>query len=271
MHTTLSKLSTFPILVTSMINSPLSLADSSFSDPLLKFDNQRWWVADGWSNGFPFYNRWENESVVMNNSGMAITLDYSPIPLVQSASTYTSADFRSGELRSHDFYGYGCYEVEIKPVKASGVISAFFLFTGPSDKPRNGNGLHNEIDIEFLGNNTRVVQLNFWTNDDSYERSHEYLLLLDFDAAEAFHHYAIEWAETGIKWYIDSKEVYSVISTPDDPTPSIRDNRLRIMANVWAAHNELSNWTGFFDRHESAYHTTLYRNIQYKTSSCFNL
>lgn len=231
-------------------------AQDMIDDSLTSLDQTLWWKADGWSNGFPFLNRWEGEAIEHSNNGMTIILSHQP-------STESNYAFQSGELRSHNFYGYGCYEVEMKAAAVPGVVSAFFLFAGPYDQPVNGNGMHNEIDIEFLGNNTNAVQFNFWTNDDRYARSHEHLHYLSFDASQEYHRYAIQWTADGIEWYIDGVRVYRVDNLPSDPTPTIDDNRLRIMANLWATDPRISNWAGEFDTSPSNQATAQYKAIRF--------
>ncbi|MGF1752149.1 family 16 glycosylhydrolase, partial [Vibrio makurazakiensis] len=190
----MTKLIWAPICVLALCaNSTSVYAMKSFSDPLTELNNEKWWLADGWSNGFPFLSSWEASAVSYDPQGMSITLSG------RQSDAASTIEFFSGELRSHEFYSYGCFEVEMKPVSAPGVISSFFLFSGPYDRPKNGSGKHNEIDIEFLGVNTNMVQMNFWTDDDEYKNSHETLVFLDFDASEDFHHYAIYWGKDGIE------------------------------------------------------------------------
>ncbi|MGR5061407.1 family 16 glycosylhydrolase [Photobacterium sp. DNB22_13_2] len=242
--------------ITMLSFTPLVLADTSIEDPFTELNSELWWKSDGWSNGFPFFNRWEGEAISHSTDGMAITLSHAP----NGADDF---EFQSGELRSHGYYGYGCYEVEMKPIAEPGVISSFFLFSGPYDKPEDGNGMHNEIDVEFLGHNTNVMQVNFWTNDDRYTRSHEQLIYLNFDASQDFHRYGIKWTKGAIKWYIDGKMVYKVKNTNNDPIPSVTDSRLRIMANVWATDERISNWAGDFSKDPTTSVTAEYKNFRF--------
>ncbi|WEM43416.1 family 16 glycosylhydrolase [Photobacterium sp. DA100] len=209
----------------------------SFSDTLTSFDAGHWQAADGWANGSPFLNAWSSTALDFSTDGMAIVLSDDPL---------LGYYYTSGELRTTDFYGYGCYEVEMRPAAVSGVVSAFFTFMGPYDNVQGGNGHHNEIDIEFLGNDTSVVQLNFWTNDDQYANGHEQIIELGFDASKSFNQYAFDWSESGINWYINKKLVYSVISTSNDPTPKVSDGTQKIMMNMWPVDATASGWAGEF-------------------------
>jgi len=227
----------------------------SFFDPLNKLNSSIWWLSDNWSNGFPFLSSWSDDTVKFDENGMNISI-------VPTSSPESGFPYESGELRSHDYYAYGCFEAEIKPVRESGVITSFFLFAGPHDTPEGGNGRHNEIDIEFLGNNTQMLQINYWTNDDRYENAHEVLIHMNFDAADDFHRYGIKWTEGAIFWYIDGEMVYKVHDDNYDQVPKASDSKLKIIANTWVTDSRISDWAGEFDP-ESLPLTAYYRNISY--------
>ncbi|WP_241033868.1 family 16 glycosylhydrolase [Vibrio maerlii] len=240
-----------------LIGSGISLqvvSAGEFEDSLQALETEKWRVADGWGNGYPFVNDWDDGAITFNEQGMAITLMTQSLP---------KTPMMSGEIRSHGFYGYGCFEVDMKPIKAPGVVSSFFLFSGPHDKPEDGNGIHNEIDIEFLGSNTNMVQLNFWTDDDAYENSHESLVFLPFDASKSFHRYSIDWSEKGIDWLIDGKLVLRAKNNKSDPTPSVNSSKLRIMKNVWVVDRKLSNWAGKFKLDKKKTYSAYYKNFKY--------
>ena len=237
---------------------PITANAMAFQDDFKSLDTTKWWLSDGWENGFPFLNRWEEKSVSFNKRGMTIALTPDKILNVQGQRT-----FYSGELRSHDFYSYGCYEIDIKPIRAPGVVTSFFLFAGPYDKPADGSGRHNEIDIEFLGSNTNMVQFNFWTDDDEYANTHETLIFLDFDASEDFHRYGIYWGEQHLEWFVDGKSVLKVRNNKFDPLPNSKNSKLRVMANVWATDAEISNWAGLFNTEQRKAHKAKYRHFSF--------
>lgn len=262
--TSSSSFRTMPLFIALLVATP-SFSATSFDDPLTNMNDQLWWLADGWSNGFPFINRWESEAISFSTNGMAITLSNTP-----DSTDPQNLTFQSGELRSNDFYSYGCFEAEIKPAAADGVITSFFLFAGPYDRTETSNGKHNEIDIEFLGNNTDLLQINYWTNDDNYTSDHARIIFLDFDASEDFHRYGIKWTKHAIQWFIDGKLVFKVKNTSSDPIPKSTDSPLRIMANIWATDSEISGWAGEFDQN-SVPITAEYRNIRYIKGGRCNL
>jgi beta-glucanase (GH16 family) len=142
------------------------------------------------------------------------------------------------------FYGYGCFEASLQPVARPGVVTSLFTFSGPYDN--GGNGKHNEIDVEFLGSNTTQFQANFWTNDDTYTKGHEHIVSLGFDAAQGLHRYGFKWSASGITWYVDGVEVYSVADSTTDPTPKTSDALHKIMVNLWPVDSTASGWAGTF-------------------------
>ncbi len=181
-------------------------------------------AADGWTNGGMFNCTWKTENCTFENESMQLTINELMPDMVTPVYT-------GGEFRSHDFYSFGYYEVSMKPIKNDGVVSSFFTYTGPSD-----NNPWDEIDIEFLGKNTSIVQFNYFTNGKG---QHEHIYELGFDASEDFHTYGFYWEADKITWYVDGVEVYS--ATEDIPqTPS------KIMMNVWNGIN-VDGWLKPYD------------------------
>ena len=115
----------------------------------------------------------------------------------------------------------------MKAAKCPGVISSFFTYTGhPWD----------EIDVEFLGNDTTRIQLNYYTNGTG---GHEFLYELGFDGSEGFHEYGFDWQPDSITWYVDGKAVYRA-------TENIPSASGKIMMNVWNTRG-VDEWAGAFD------------------------
>lgn len=131
------------------------------------------------------------------------------------------------EYRTYERFSYGFYSVSMKPAKCAGVITSFFTYTGrPWD----------EIDIEFLGDDTTKVQFNYFVNG---EGGHEYVYDLGFDASEEFHEYAFDWQPDSITWYVDGKAVYKV-------TGDVPKTAGNIMMNFWNVADFKSDWAGKF-------------------------
>ena len=183
-----------------------------------------WECADGWTNGSMFNVTWRRSNVTFNNEKMQLIID-------NDATPAGGIPYSGGEFRSKKFYGYGRYEVSMKAIKNDGVVSSFFTYTGPSD-----NNPWDEIDIEFLGKDTSIVQFNYFTDSQG---NHEYVYELGFDASEDFHDYAFEWHPDKIVWFVDGKEVYAA-------TENIPSTPGKIMMNAWCG-TGVDGWLNAFD------------------------
>ena len=163
--------------------------------------------SNGWSNGGMFNCTWSGDNV--NFSGGKLNL---------SITGSQWSGYKAAEYRTRQAFGFGMYDVSMKPIKNDGVVSSFFTYTGPSDGTQ-----WDEIDIEFLGKNTTQVQFNYYTNGVG---GHEYVYNLGFDASQSFHQYGFYWDSNSITWYVDKKPVYTAYSNiPKTPG--------KIMMNAW--------------------------------------
>lgn len=181
-------------------------------------------IANGWSNGNMFNCTWRKNNCTFEDGVMKLTIDL-------DGQGNGAIPYSGGEFRSREFYGYGYYEVCMKPIKNDGVVSSFFTYTGPSD-----NNPWDEIDIEFLGKDTTKVQFNYFTNGKG---NHEKVLSLGFDAAEDFHTYAFLWEQNAITWYVDGVEVHKAsLNIPKTPS--------KIMMNVWPG-TGVDGWLNAYD------------------------
>lgn len=178
------------------------------------------YASDGWSNGSMFNCTWRKRNCTFEDGVLKLSIDTDGVD-----------GYSGGEYRTNSNYGYGMYEVSMKPIKNTGVVSSFFTYTGPSeDNPWD------EIDIEFLGKDTTVVQFNYFTNGSG---GHEFVYELGFDASEDFHTYAFEWKEDSITWYVDGEAVH----TADKNIPVTPS---KIMMNTWNGKG-VDGWLGAYD------------------------
>lgn len=174
------------------------------------------WARNDRGNGHPFNCSFSNKNALISDGLLTISL------------TENNGSYVGAEYRTHQKYSYGFYSVRMKAAKCPGVISSFFTYTGfPWD----------EIDIEFLGDDTTRVQFNYYTNGIGH---HEYLYNLGFDASEAFHEYAFDWQPDSITWYVDGRSVYR--ATKDIPSAPGQ-----IMVNIWNVADSNADWAGKFD------------------------
>ncbi|MCY7905688.1 beta-glucanase [Bacillus inaquosorum] len=193
----------------------------SFFDPFNSYNSGLWQKANGYSNGNMFNCTWRANNVSMTSLG--------EMRLALTSPSYNKFD--CGENRSVQAYGYGLYEVRMKPAKNTGIVSSFFTYTGPTDGTP-----WDEIDIEFLGKDTTKVQFNYYTNGVG---NHEKIVDLGFDAANAYHTYAFDWQPNSIKWYVDGQLKHTATSQiPTTPG--------KIMMNLWNG-TGVDEWLGSYN------------------------
>ena len=211
--------------------------DSNYNINMSYFDSNEMEISNGYSNGSMFDCMWRSGNVAFSNNttSLSITRD------TDSGSGY---NYAGAEYRTQQTFRYGYYEVTMKPIRNTGVVSSFFTYTGPTD-----GTVWDEIDIEFLGKDTTKVQFNYYTNGVG---GHEYLYSLGFDAAADFHTYGFDWQPGYITWYVDGNKVYT-------PTSNIPSTPGKIMMNVWPGRG-VDDWLGAFNGA-----TTL--TAQYKAAS----
>ncbi len=141
-------------------------------------------------------------------------------------------EFTSGSIATKAgtdaMFLYGRFEVMMKPVKASGVITAFFLYRFDPWQ---------EIDMEFLGRDTSRILLNVFYNPGNAGDLYNYgyrgtpvLVDLGFDAAQDFHRYAIEWDPEEIRWFVDDRLIHRRSAGSPTPIPHLP---MRFHINTW--------------------------------------
>lgn len=220
--------------------------------------------SDGWTNGDVFNVVWKKSNVKYENGIMILGITE------EKASAWLNDaevefNYTAGEARTQNYFGYGDFEVSMKPSANPGTASTFFTCTGPYDikyaLDENGDFLldgdgqrigvenpHDEIDIEFLGSDTTHVQFNFFVDGVG---GNEYMHDLGFDASEAFHTYGYRWEPDSITWFVDGVPVYKV--TTDTSVKEAGNVRIveklpstpgRILTNYWCGTERAEGWMG---------------------------
>lgn len=225
------------------------------------------WAKADWSNNDMFDCWWDPENITFNESSNGL------MKMKISANTNQNHkrddgygpvfEYNGAELRTTGTYGYGYYEVRMKPCKASGTNSSFFLYTKD-----DGNNIEwNEVDIEFItkdmgdGRGLRSIpQFNFFI--DNAGQGHEFLYTdLEFDASTAFHVYGIEYAADHISWYVDGTKVYTATGCEEGDhnhaQGSLPRHKMQIMVNFWPG-TGVDEWLGPFN-----YSAPLYAEYDY--------
>lgn len=92
--------------------------------------------------------------------------------------------FAGASVRRNNPTHYGYYEAEMRVAKGSGLITGFFLYSGPAYGTQ-----HDEIDWEFFGKDPTVAQVAWFKDGTLRQKKIE----LGFDASACEHRYGIEW------------------------------------------------------------------------------
>lgn len=207
-------------------------ASLQFTDNMDGYNSSLWHKDDRSTNGVPFWNGWRADHVDFLSGKIRLRLD--DLPCRDTLQECSWRPYASGEYATNALYSYGRVEASLKAAKGSGVVTALFAYTGPSDgKP------HDEIDVEILGKNTLVMQINYCVNGKC---GNERNISLGFDASLDYHTYGFEWSQTGIKWLVDGKVVW-----PKEEMSGLSPNNpMRIMVSLWCVDDTGSIWAGPF-------------------------
>lgn len=180
-----------------------------------------WHVANYDFDHPKFDTDWRPEQISVDKA-LSLTLQ----PHQDGVNRFVGASIRR-ENPSH----YGRYEVTIQAARGEGVVTGFFTYTGPSYGTR-----HDEIDIEFLGGNTRQMHVAWFVDG----KLTNHYIDLGFDAADAPRRYAFEWHPDRLVWFSEDKLIFEHFAENGD-IPSVPG---RLFVNIWAADPSIANWAG---------------------------
>jgi endo-1,3-1,4-beta-glycanase ExoK len=183
----------------------------------------KFWLSETHAVDSFYGGRWAPENAITTPQGMALQVKREP---------GENVPFSIAEARSKQRVGYGRYEAVMQVGKGSGLVSAFFTYTGPY-----AGDPHDEVDIEFLGKDTSKVEFNYWRNG---KRGKHAKFDLPFDASAAPHLYAFEWLPDRITWYVDGVAYYS--TEPDDAFIPRTSGRLYF--SHWTGVPKMQGWHG---------------------------
>ncbi len=201
----------------------IGIHNKLLEDNFHEFDNSTWMLLE---NSFP-----SNLSLFTKHNFSLMKKSGFQMTIMKEKST--QKDYTSASIVTKKSYHYGRFEIQMKPLKADGIITAFFL---------HRNDPWQEIDFEFLGNDTTKVLINVYYNPGEDGTKYNYgnrgtpvLIDLNFDASQEFHEYIIEWEPHEIRWYIDKNVIHK--RTSWEPTP-IPDCPMQFFVNTWPSRSE---------------------------------
>ncbi len=214
------------------------------------FSEEDWYVSDFTLKSTFFRVGWVPANVHYHPPSISLELNRKPA---------APQPFSGAEVQKLGFYGFGRYEVVMQAAPGSGAVSSFFTHTDSYF-----GDPHDEIDIEFLGNNTRRLHANVFAKGKS--RGSIYIDL-PFDAAEEIHLYAFDWQKDAIKWYVNGQLVKTVTSR-DRAIPQTPG---RIIMNVWTGTPQQYSWHGeptFADPTQASYYCVSFRKTGDTSPQC---
>lgn len=187
-------------------------------------DNDRlWWRTDDRVGGKKINDTgFAEKNIAVEDDAMVLTLTDEP---------YRDRGHTGAAYKSRNLYAYGRFDAVMKAARGSGVISAFYTYTGGAY-----GDPHDEIDFEFLGRDPRLVHLNYFVGGTAKLKR---TVDVGFDASEDFHLYTIEWRPGEIIWRIDGEELFRAEGEPAE----MPQHPGKIIADIWAAKG-LIKWAG---------------------------
>lgn len=194
---------------------------NGFNEQFKTLKPQDWYVAD-YAFGHPYFDTDWSAKQVSLSAGMILKLS----PQKGQKNGYIGAS-----VRRQNPTRFGRYEVLIQPARGAGVVTGFFTYTGPHYGTR-----HDEIDIEFLGKNTRQIHVATFVDGQMWNK----FIDLGFDAADAPRAYAFEWGPDAVRWYVGDRKIYER-NISDGAIPAVAG---RLFTNIWAADHSIKTWSG---------------------------
>ncbi len=207
------------LLLTLGVTAPAAADDAGFVD---RFKSAGSWHVAEYDFSHPHFDTdWRKARAVFGD-GLTLTLGPHDAGLNR---------FVGGSVRREVSTHYGRYEAVIQPARGDGLITGFFTYTGPHYGTR-----HDEIDIEFLGRDTTVMNIAWFVNGAMTDHR----VPLGFDAADRPRLYAFEWLPDRLRWYAEDSLIFEH-HIRDGAIPTVPG---RLFANLWAADPMLAAWSG---------------------------
>lgn len=194
---------------------------NGFSERFNQAPLQGWQVAHYAFSHPAFDTDWSRDNLRLDH-GLHLTLT----PQTAAKNRFLGASIRR-KTRTH----YGRYEAVLHPAKGAGIVTGFFTYTGPHYGTR-----HDEIDIEFLGQDTTKVQVAWFV--DGQLTAHK--IPLGFDAADRPRRYAFEWHPDRIRWFVEDHIIFEVT----DQQARLPKEPGFLFANLWAVDKTVQSWAG---------------------------
>ncbi|MFN3686298.1 family 16 glycosylhydrolase [Salinarimonas sp.] len=200
----------------------------TFADERL--DRERWFVADGWVDTPDFDCAWSADALRKVGDTLEFRIERRPT---------AEREFMCAQVQSVELFHHGVFEARLRAAEGSGLMSAFFTYTGPYF-----GDPHDEIDIELPGARTRTVELNSWR--DGSDGDGAIRLDVDFDVSAEFRDYAFEWTQDAVRFFVDGEQVGEITDAARIPqAPG------KIYIVLYSGRARYDPWLGRFEEQDT--------------------
>lgn len=164
---------------------------------------------------------------------------YCTAVLLTINSAAAAKDYNGAELYSKNTVKYGRFDVRMRTIAGSGVVSSFFTYYNNSYLGSPEPWV--EIDIETLGKSSNIFQSNIITGNAANKITSEQLHTCD-NLAQNYHTYSVEWTPNYIAWFFDGKEVRR---TTGSQVTACQAKEMSYRFNAWIS--DVPAWVGTFN------------------------
>jgi len=181
--------------------------DDDFVDPWPDtYSLNGFWMKSGpWENNFITQDKRHYKTYLRQEH---VSVSDGKLVLTVPANKYEGAEIRSVTQEFH----YGRYEASIKVSAVPGVVNAFFM--------RSPDGNKNEIDIEFLSNESGERKVHFVLHPFYVWQPHDAEIDLGFNPSESFNRYAFVWSASSVDFFVNDEPKASMPVSLGFPVPS---------------------------------------------------
>lgn len=159
--------------------------------------------------------------------------------LIVSSLAAGAKSYNGAELYSKSSVKYGKFDIRMRAVSGSGIVSSFFTYYDESYK--GSPEPWQEIDIEVLGKDNETFQSNIITGNAASKKTSEEMHSFT-NLSQSYHTYTVEWTPDYIAWFFNGKEVRR--STGSQVT-DCQQKAMSYRFNLWIS--DVPSWVGSFD------------------------
>jgi len=222
-------------------------SDEFDNEAMTPINNESWTCEVGgwgWGNDELEYYTQSIENASHNGDGQLVITAMQGQPESNETCWYGQCAFTSARCITQDKveFSYGRVEARIQIPRGQGIWPAFWMLG--ADFPEVGWPQSGEIDImENVGHEPQTIHGTVHGPGYSGASGIGNSYSTDFDFADDFHIYAIDWDPNVIRWYVDG-ELYGVVSVNDIRNREwVFDHDFFLIMNIAVG----GSWPGFPD------------------------